>query len=380
MIGHYPDLKKYIILFGIIILVAEQRLHAADFLVEEDMRLSWVFYNEEQQVMLPFLDNSAENPAAIHLSIDQNYGSEAYLMIDIPAKSSLLINNKFINSYEDQTVKYFLLDSIKRKLNIDSIKFTLFNQNRFQNPTQSQIGFIHQRFDASINVNPISDRELDARVDFLKIIILIIIGFFVVLYTLFPLDLFEFLNLQTIATFRYTETAFIKYRTITKTQSLVIVYQAALLASILIMYLNYYNNPFGETFFMRINPIFGWLILFGLVLFFIFLKFILINIVSVLFKVQDKVNFYFIEFLRMAMVFYSIVFIILCYIVINRFYVIPSFLENLIHVVVGFNLIRFIVIYFKFRRTVPMKSLHLFSYLCTTELIPIIIGLKFFLK
>lgn len=380
MTGNNLNLKKYTLLFVILLFVVGQRLQAEDFLVEEDMRLSWVFYDEKQQVMLPFLDNSTENPVAIHLSIDQNFGSEAYLMIDIPSKSSLLINNKFINSFEEQSIRYFLLDSIKKKLDTDTIQFTLYNQGKFQKPTQSQIGFIHQRFDSSINVNPISDREMDARVDFLKIIILIIIGFFVVLYTLFPLDLFEFLNLQTIATFRYTETAFIKYRTITKTQSLVIVYQATLLASILIIYLNYYNNPFGETFFMRINPIFGWLILFGLVLLFIFLKFVLINIVSVLFKVQDRINFYFIEFLRMAMVFYSIVFIIICYIVINRFYVVSSFLESLIHVVVAFNLIRFIIIYFKFRRTVPMKSLHLFSYLCTTELIPIIIGLKFFLK
>ncbi|MCK5466930.1 MAG: DUF4271 domain-containing protein, partial [Cyclobacteriaceae bacterium] len=92
------------------------------------------------------------------------------------------------------------------------------------------------------------------------------------------------------------------------------------------------------------------------------------------------INFYFIEFLRMAMIFYSIMFVILSYTVINKFYLVDILLESLIFIVIFFNLIRFIIIYFKFRRSITMKSLHLFSYLCTTELIPIIIGLKFFLK
>jgi len=373
-------LRKYILLIGMLLNTNLVNLFANDFLVEEDLRLSWVYYDESQQVMLPFLDNSSENPVAIHLSIEQDYGNEAYLMIDIPRKSSLFINNKFIQYFDEKITKYFLLDSLQNYVEIETIQFTLYNKSEFENPTQAQIGFIHQKFDSALNVNPISQRIIDSKTDFLKIIILLIVAFFVVLYTLFPSDLIEFLNFQTIVTFRYTETAFIKYRTLTKTQSLVIVYQATLLAGILIIYLNYYNNPFGETFFMRINPILGWLILFGLVLLFIFLKFILINIISVLFKVSDRINFYFIEFLRMAMFFYSIIFIVLCYIVINRFYVLSSFLESLIYAVIVFNIIRFIFIYFKFRRTVSLKSLHLFSYLCTTELIPIVLGLKFFLK
>ena len=373
-------MKKATLLISLFFFLAWNNLSAEDFLIEEDMRLSWVFFDESQQVMLPFLDNSAENPVAIHLSVDKQYGAEAYLMLSIPAKSSLLINNKFISHYEQETTKYLLLDSLKQSLQFDQLKFTLYNKGKFQNPVQSKIGFIHKRFDSSLNVNPIADRAFDERLNFLKIIIMIILTFFVILYSLFPSDLVDFLNVQTVVTFRYTETGLIKYRTITKTQSLVIVFEAALLASILIIVLNYYNNPFGDTIFMRINPIFGWLMLLGLVLFSIFLKYILINAVSNLFKVQDKVNFYFLEYLRMAMVFYSIIFVVLCYIVINRFFVLSSFLESMIHIVAGFNILRFIIIYFKFRRTVSMKSLHLFSYLCTTELIPIIIGLKFFLK
>jgi len=202
----------------------------------------------------------------------------------------------------------------------------------------------------------------------------------VVLYSLFRSDLLDFFSLQTLLTFRLTETAFLKYRSLTKTQTMVIIFQAALLGGILITYLYYYHNPFGESFLVQSNPILVWLLILLLVLFFIFLKLVLISIIGALFKVSESTNFYFIEFLRMAMIFYSVIFIIICYTIINHFYLIEVLLENLILAIAIFYIVRFLILYFKFRRTVSMKNLHLFSYLCTTELIPIILGLKFFIK
>jgi len=180
--------------------------------------------------------------------------------------------------------------------------------------------------------------------------------------------------------FRFTTTAFIKYRTLTKTQSLVIVYEAALISGVLIIFLNYYENPLSEILDKNINPVISWLAILTIVLFLMILKYLLISIISTLFHVSDKTNFYFIEFLRMAMIFYSMVFVVLSFLVINQFYLVEDVLQSIMTIVVIFNIMRFIILYFKFRRTVPMKSLHLFSYLCTTELIPIILGMKFFLK
>jgi len=371
---------NHLILIGILLFTNSITVVAEDFLLEEDLRLSWVFYDDGQKVMLPFLDNGNENPISIHLHIDQDYGNEARLMLDMPKNASLFIEDMFIKHFEVQKKMYYSIDSIKNGLGTKSFQLTLYSKQRFEYPPEAKIGFIHKTFDSTIDVNPISLREIDQRSDFLKLVILLIFTFFVVLYTLFRSDLIDFLSLQSLITFRFTETTLFKYRSLTKTQTLVIVYIAALLAGLLIMFLHYYNNPFEETFLMSINPLFGWFILFLLVLISIFFKFILISIISFLFKVSEKINFYLIEFLRMAMIFYSIVFLIMSYTIINHFYSIDSIIESMIVIIIVFNLARFIILYFKFRRTVTMKSLHLFSYLCTTELIPIIIGLNFFLK
>lgn len=355
-------------------------LFGQDFLVEQDLRLDWVFYDKDDNVMLPFLDNSNESPEAIHLSLDAQFGNDVYLKIEVPANTSFFIDNKLMRHYEEKITRYFLLDSIMNQLNQQKIRLTLYRSEQFDNPANASIGFIHTNFDASMNVNPVVTRELNYENDYLMLIILIVFTFFVVLFTLFPHDLFDFLSLRTLITFRFTDTAMIKYRSITNTQTLVIVFHAALSASLLLIFLKYYSNPFGDIFFMKINPIFGWLSVFCLLIFFLFLKFVLISIISSLFGISDKINFYFIEFLRVAFIFYSLLFVIISFAVINQFYFVGILLESLVVIIIIFNLIRFLIIYFKFRATVSVKNLHLFSYLCTTELIPLVLGLKFFLK
>lgn len=371
---------NYIFFISILFIISSVEVFGQDFIVEDNLSLDWVFYEEGQNAMLPYLENNNEYPPTIHLTIDLDYGKEVYLRIDITEKASLFFENKFITHFDNNVVKYFSLDSLHDIFKTNKLQLSLHNKEGFQNPPDSKIGFIHKTFDSAMNVNPISERNMDKRSNYYKIIILALCTLFVMLYVYFPIELFDFLSLRLLITFRFTETIFAKYRSLTKTQYLVIFYQAALMAGLLVVFLNFYNNPLGQLYIFRINPIFSWLIVFGIVLILIFLKIILISIISLLFGISDRVNFYFIEFLRMAMIFYSIVFIIISYIVINHFYLIDFLLEKLLFTVILFNISRFVILYFKFRRAVSMKSLHLFSYLCTTELIPIIIGLKFFLK
>ncbi len=367
-------------MIALALMIVGKTAYGQDFLEKENLRLNWVFYDESEKVMLPFLENSNNRPVAIYLSTELNIGKEAYLMIEIPGNTSLFVDGKYIDHFDVTTVKYFGLDSLAREIGSDKFQLTLYNKESFETRPEARIGFKHKSFDSSINVNPITQRNIDERGDYLKIIILLVFAFFALLYALFPYELMDFYNFHAIITFRLTDTAINRYRSITKIQILIIVFQASLLASLLIIAFNYYYDPIIPGFFMELNPIIGWLILFGIVIILIFLKSVLISVISMLFGIADRVNFYFIEFLRMAMIFYSIIFIALSYAIINRLYLVPGLLNVVIIMVIVFNLIRFLILFFKFHRNISMKSLHLFSYLCTTELVPILIGLKFFIK
>ena len=260
------DLKNYISFIAILLISNCQAVFGQNFLVEEDLRLDWVFYDENEKLMLPFLENSNENPVAIHLSIDRDYGKEAYLMINIPENTSLFLGNKFVQHFDKNIIRYFSSDSLSTAFEMEMLQLTLYNKKSFENPCDAKIGFFHKTFDSALNVNPIAERNMDKRSEYLKIVILALFAFFVVLQTYFPIEFLRFLSLRTFVTFRYTNTAITNYRSLTKIQTLIIIYQAALLAGILIIFFNYYSNPLEQVFFLKINPIIGWLVFLGIVL------------------------------------------------------------------------------------------------------------------
>ncbi|NJN27942.1 MAG: DUF4271 domain-containing protein [Cyclobacteriaceae bacterium] len=351
-----------------------------NFLVKKDMRLDWMFYDARDKVMLPFLDHSPQYPVAIHLALANEYGHEAMLLLEIPGGTSLFLQNKFIWHYAEDTTARLLIDSLTHLFGNKTLQLTLYNGEAFASPANAKIGFEQSNFKSATTVNPISKRILDHRGDYFKIIILLLFTFFVILRTLFPSDLFDFLDFRTLFTFRYTDTLISKYRSITKTQILVVVFQAALLSALLIVFFYYYHNPFDQYPFMSTNPLLSWVTFVGLILVLFILKYVLISIFSFLFGMEDRINFYFIEFMRMSMIFYTLLFVVLSYVIINKFYLLEDLIDGLVLYIVAFNILRYIMLYFKFRAIVSMKNLHLFSYLCSTELIPIILGIRFFIK
>lgn len=350
---------------------------AQELLQERNLRLDWTFYKSR---VLPFLDSSGENPYAIHLLTSLDIGKKSYLSIDIPAGTSLFIDSKFIRHYPDAGTRVYSIDSLRSEIGLDSLYLTLYNDVGFDFPPRSSIGFMHSSFDTSTAVNPVEARSQDQRKDYLKIIMLLVFTFFVVMYSMFPSELRDFYSLGDLFTFRFTDTYLTKFRNITKTQILVIIFQTALLASIMLIAIHYYHNPLDRSLFVRLNPVWGWLIIFAITLIMVFLKYLLITIVSHLFGMHERINFYFIEYLRMAMIFYSLIFLALVFVVVNHFYSLQSLLNTLMIIVIIFNFLRFGILYLKFQRNISIKKIHLFSYLCSTELIPIVIGLNFFLK
>jgi hypothetical protein len=373
-------LKVFSVLLFLCFTLVSQLADARDFLVKKDLRLDWIFLSDEQHQMLPFLDNDSEKPHAIHILISPDYGKETFLKVEIPSGTSLFIENRFLRHFDTKTTKLFPIDSLFTHYHHDSLYLTFYNKAEFTAPPAAAIGYRYNFFDTEMNVNPILYRDIDSKEDYLKIIILVVFTFFVVLHTLLPAELLDFYNLRNLLTFRYTDTLLTKFRSLTKTHTIVIIYQAAMLASIMIISLYYYNNPLGDRNFLRINPVVGWMAIFIITAVLIFFKYILIAILSYLFGIGERINFYFLEYLRMAMIFYTLIFIVISYTIINHFHFLHSLLSTLIVAVIIFNFLRLIVIYFKLRGMIPIKNLHLFSYLCSTELIPIVIGLNFFVK
>jgi hypothetical protein len=109
-------------------------------------------------------------------------------------------------------------------------------------------------------------------------------------------------------------------------------------------------------------------------------KYLLIQAVGSVFKLSGVTHVHFYEYLLFSRVFYTAV----VFLQFALFLVAPVWVsviaEVIIWVVLLFNIVRIVVINSVLSRLTSAKNLYLFSYLCTTELIPLLIGIKILIK
>ncbi len=370
----------YFMLPWILFILASPDAQAQEFLVEEDLHLDWIFYDLEDASPLPFLANRSASPYAIHLPCELNRGKAAFLKVTVPSSTSVLIENKFMEFVPESRSRYWSLDSLKQIYKTEMITITLYRKQYFEEPVDAVIGYKFSRPHTGQTINPLVLRPVDNKSDYFKILLVIVFGFFVVLQSVFPAELLEFYSINSIANYRLNDTLLNRFRSITKIQVLIIVFEAALLSALMLIVLHYYKNPLGSTFILNWNPIFGWLVLFFITFIALWMKYIIILFFSMLFNVFERANLYFIEYNRITLLFYSIMFIMIAYAFINFQQNITSLISGLFMVVFSFYFVRMAILYFKLHNTVSINNLHLFSYLCATELVPIVIGLNFFLR
>lgn len=129
-------------------------------------------------------------------------------------------------------------------------------------------------------------------------------------------------------------------------------------------------DSFGQGFLL-------WLILgvgFNLLA---YLKYLLIAITGWLFHARPLVNKHFIDYINASSLFYLLVSIVLSLTIYSTFIVGETFSLVVIFTIFIFLFYRSLLMYVKLLQLSPYSKLYIFSYICTTELIPVLIALKF---
>lgn len=123
-----------------------------------------------------------------------------------------------------------------------------------------------------------------------------------------------------------------------------------------------------------------WIILGIVVNLTIYLKYILIAITGWLFHTRQVVSRHFTDYINASALFYILVSICLSMGTYSTFVSSGVFLNTVALIIVLFLFYRTTLLYIKLIQLSPYSKLFIFSYICTTELIPILIGLNFVAK
>mgnify|MGYP006403353387 CR=1 FL=1 len=306
------------------------------------------------------------------INLDLSQSEDLFLEVKSDAPVYLFYGNKLIQKSKGN----YLQHSFRNNINNESIYLNL--DRNVRNLTYGIYAL--QKANANSSYSRLENAERENKWISDNILLILLIGaslFMVIIKINYDKRYINILSFNKIFTFRLNEGDQSRMR-IMDQDNLVFAGFYAFLTAGLIYFLSLGMNvgflgiePYGIIEYLKILSI----VAIGLIA-----KVVLVAITSNLFGNSKIPAFYVKEMLNINLFFVIILFFssILIFLLNGP---IPAFwLPTAIYAMLAFYVIRLILLYFKILKLSSFTNLYLFSYFCTTEIFPFLIGLKYFIR
>ncbi len=357
----------------VFLLLAAVPATASDTLLVKDLSEEWIFYHPGKEQYLPLVDHRELRGKTIHFQISDPEQIDTYLKVSSIQEVSLFVNNQLLSTLKGDTLLFSLRD-VKSYVGFP-LQFTLYSPRLTAGSIKTEMVTITGRPPGKIGEVPLTfKRERSSFAGFFTLALVVILIFTAILYYYFPRTFMEYFKISRAFSFRETEENLLKSRPISQVNFYFYLFFCLLVALVLMTVAHlgdirlshpgpFIYNSLGEGIWRwskLILAVFAWLVI----------KFILINNMAWLFKLGSFNNNHFYNHIRINLV---ILLVILAVIVLSYFSfhtVAESFYQALFYLSLVLIALGILVIYLKLMNAGNFKNVHLFSYLCATELIP----------
>lgn len=344
----------------------------------------WIVSDPVTGAYLPYTPGAVESKA-ISFIIEPGAHPGKVIRICAESGSSLLIEASLAGYYDQSSCDEFELDSLGKQYKGVHIFFTIYNSDLSFSSSYSYAiitpGSRHEMPRDDLDLIPIPRGNMDFRDFFvlgLVIILLLLAGFF-----RFQLRTFRtFYDLRSIFSLRSRATELQTLRLFERTNLLVLLLHSLLVAFVVMVVASARQEwanllPDFDTGDLYTDLFYWGSITLALFLFYV-IKFGFIVQVSSLFGLRQFRDQHILDYLRMSMVFFLAFFVLLTIINLSTRIVNTELVSLVTGGVVLFMVFRVVVIYLKLSTHSSYRALHLVSYLCSTEILPLIFILKLF--
>lgn len=368
----------FFLLLTVLWLVHPPDLRAAApdrFLEVRDLRAELMYYNPRQEAYLPWIEGNAVVAKSLHLLFAPGPQPEQSLVFDVAAGTSLYIDKQLMRYFEFSERVALSVDSLWQKHGNRQIGISFYHPSGEFSRFRIFIGTHLPPGPPTLNPLEAVARIRYDNQDYFKLGILIILGFYSILWKAFPRYFGDFFNVgHLFLNWRRKETPSM----LTKEQFLLIMALAGLMSFFLWIY--HLQSGALRSLIWFSHPMLVWLQIWLGIFLLLALKYVLIRMASALFDIDEISYPYFFESLILSQAFFSLSFVATAVIGIKYFGKIEIMAEYFGWAIAFFYFFRLFIMYFKIRMKVDVRFVHLFSYLCATELLPIIVGLKYLLN
>lgn len=383
-----PALFLYLLLFLGIHIQTFAIGEAENFVVVKDLKSELMVYDESQQRYLPYINDKKITFPIIALALDLKANSGYSFKIIATHNASLFIEGKIVDFLEKDKKSKYSIDSLKNIYQKDSLYLTVYNPNgKFENFSFEIISIQPEKLktkESSSQDYYIHPRHLGSFTDYFVLATVLILVFVTVLYRTNPKYFHDFYNFPKAMSMKIREETYLSVRYITGTYLSFLIIQSFIIGFILLNIFHYRENLQSQFDFISTTTLtssmMGWMKVSGVVFVSFLLKFFLVKSISQLFNLKAFSTIHFFDFFRLSIIFYLLVLIAIVILIPGFSFVDFAWIPSLIKIIIIFYIFRMLVLFLKLYKYAPFRNLHLILYICSTELLPLLVGFKIFIN
>ena len=368
MLPVFKNYKPY--LLATVLLMTTAQVFAQQIVY--DLKQDWVYFNYEHGGFLPVEDYGHLNKTISFILSDSEF-DQFYLTIAVQHKAYLFYRTKLLTTLPVGTSSY-RIDSIKQLIDDQKPFITIYGENLLPSlSTEVRTNYIESS--SQLTYQPI--RFANNFSNFFYLAVTLIIVFFVILKIQFPELAGQYLLVNRAFRFRTIDESIYKIQYLGFPNNLFIVFMSLVLSLLLLSFMFFFP---GKLHFMDINPgastfpvlVITWVEMFLVILAFFILKYFLTILVSSTFALKVE-NIHYASSLRFIMM-QSLAMLLLVLIEILMVGVIPEPVFWIVFIMA--IIIMEIVLFFKLTLVSSHTVLYIITYLCATEIIPMVFLFK----
>ncbi len=352
--------------------------------IQHDLQDDWLIYNSRVNSYTPYISSLPPSKTSFSFILKLEEAKGNYLSWCFQKGTTLFIEQQIVNFYNFNDCRKIDLDSLFSAYNYrEELFITVYNKalnfSRFKTYLMSKQKVANRGLDEGLPV--IAARNDRMFKNFYLIALLLFLAFLSVVYNLNPKNFKEFYSITKTFSLRQRYENIVSLKIFNWSNLIILFSHCLLIAYLLMVVLNLLGDPIPYLN-VEVDSISGgiwrWLVLAFTVLFLILVKYFLIKVLTTMMNLKELDTIHFFEFIRFSIFIYSVALIVVGVFLLAYYNPPVNHFTWVIYIAAFLSVVRIVLLYLKFLRLSTFRNLYLFSYLCTTEILPLIIGFKIF--
>jgi len=349
----------------------------------KDLKNDWKIFSEEENALVPYIEEINPKTKNVYIVIVPDEYRENGISLRFKNKSAIFINNKLVYNASEHLSVVLSIDSLAGIYGQPKMLMSLYSEEGIHDIESSIVSYSDKNRSLLSKMDHLSILPLDRGPiwDFMKIGAIIILILYAVLVNIGNRVFNDYYNIINSFIRASTDEFLNRSKKITRIDLVFIIVLAVVLSFFIVIALYQFGFQDNSNALTSFGSLFAkWLWLFLFFLGWFMLRFILISLSSDLFKMREVGTIHTFEFLRITNFYSLLIFLLLVLSVFIIQISLALFTDIIIYSIVIISFIRAVILYLKFLNSSNYTKLYLFAYLCSAELLPVIVGLKFLLK